>query len=109
MTKIDLTIYEGVMCCPTGICGPEPDKVLIEFNETVKKIQHEFSDVNVVRASISFNINLFLEKNEIIDLVKKEGPEILPITTLNGNIIAKQRYLTYEELKKALEEHGTAK
>ncbi|MDD1721073.1 MAG: arsenic metallochaperone ArsD family protein, partial [Euryarchaeota archaeon] len=69
----------------------------------------EFSEVNVVRASISFNINLFLEKNEIIDLVKKEGPEILPITTLNGNIIAKQRYLTYEELKKALEEHRTAK
>ncbi len=94
------------MCCPTGICGPEPDKTLIEFNETLRKIQHEFSDVNVVRASISFNINLFLEKNEIIELVKKEGPEILPITTLNGSIIAKQRYLPYEELKKYIEERG---
>ncbi|MGA7074970.1 MAG: arsenic metallochaperone ArsD family protein [Halobacteriota archaeon] len=106
MTKIDLIIYEGALCCPTGICGPEPDKVLIEFNETVQKIRQEFSAVNVVRASISFNTNLFLEKNEIIELVKEHGPDILPITTINGSIIAKQRYLTYEELKKTLKERG---
>jgi len=105
MTKIDLIIYEGAMCCSTGICGPEPDKVLIDFNETLKKIQHEFKDVSVVRGSLSFNVNMFLE-NEIIELVKEQGPEVLPITTINGNIIAKQRYLSYEELKKALEELG---
>jgi hypothetical protein len=109
MAKIDLIIYEGAMCCSTGICGPEPDKVLIDFNETLKKIQHEFNEVNVVRASISFNVNMFLEKNEIIELVKEQGPEVLPITTINGRIIAKQRYLTYEELKKAFEELGAGK
>jgi wyosine [tRNA(Phe)-imidazoG37] synthetase (radical SAM superfamily) len=107
MKKTDLIIYEGAMCCSTGICGPEPDKVLIEFNETLQKIQHEFHEINVVRASISFNVNMFLEKNEIIELVKEHGPDILPITTLNGNIIAKQSYLTYEELKKFLKERGT--
>jgi hypothetical protein len=109
MTKTDLIIYEGAMCCSTGICGPEPDKVLIEFNETLKKIQHEFNDVNVVRASISFDTNMFLEENEIIELVKEKGPAILPITTINGSIIAKQRYVTYDELKKALEERGAGK
>src|SRR5674476_464931 len=109
MTKIDLIIYEGAMCCSTGICGPEPDKVLIEFNETLQKIQHEFNEVNAVRASISFNVNMFLEKNEIIELVKDQGPDVLPITTINGSIIAKQRYLTDEELKKALEDLGAGK
>ena len=109
MTKIDLIIYEGAMCCSTGICGPEPDKVLIEFNETLQKIQRDFNEVNAVRASISFNVNMFLEKNEIIELVKDQGPDILPITTIDGRIIAKKRYLTYEELKKALEEHGAGK
>jgi hypothetical protein len=109
MTKTDLRIYEGPMCCSTGICGPEPDKVLIEFNETLQKIQREFNDVNVVRASISFNVNLFLEKNEIIELVKEQGPEVLPITMINGSIIAKQCYMPYDELKKALEERGAGK
>lgn len=109
MKKIDLIIYEGAMCCSTGICGPEPDEVLIEFNETLQKIRHEFDAVNITRASISFNINMFLEKNEIIELVKEQGPEVLPITTINGSIIAKKRYLTYDELKKALEERGAGK
>ena len=52
---------------------------------------------------------MFLEKNEIIELVKERGPEILPITTINGGIIAKQRYLTFDELKKALEERELRK
>ena len=68
--------------------------------------RHEFKDVSVVRGSLSFNVNMFLEKNEIIELVKEQGPEVLPITTINGSIVAKQRYLSYEELKKALEELG---
>jgi len=61
-------LFYGNLC-------PEPDKVLIDFNETLKKIQHEFHDVNVVRGSLSFNVNMFLEKNEIIELVKEEGPK----------------------------------
>ncbi len=105
MVKKELIIFEGALCCPTGICGPEPNKELIELNETLQKVQREFRDVSVVRASISFNINMFLEKNEIIELVKEHGPNILPITTINGKIIAQQRYLPYAELKKALEEY----
>ena len=34
MSNQELTIYEGAMCCATGVCGPEPDRELIEFNET---------------------------------------------------------------------------
>lgn len=103
MEKTNLIIYEGAMCCSTGLCGPEPDKELIEFNETLKKLQKEFSNLNVVRANMSFNINMFLENKEIFQLVKENGPGILPITTINGKIVAKQKYLKYFELKKELE------
>ena len=46
MSENNLIIYEGAMCCSTGICGPEPDKELIEFNETLKKRfkQNEYTD-----------------------------------------------------------------
>lgn len=101
MTK-DLIIYEGAMCCSTGVCGPEPDKELIEFNETLKKIQKEFRELNVMRASLTFNINMFLGNKNIFQLVKENGPDILPIITLNGRIIAKQKYPKYSELKKKL-------
>lgn len=98
----NLIIYEGAMCCSTGVCGPEPDKELIEFSETLKKLQEEFSDLKVVRASMSFNINMFLENKNIFQLVKENGPNILPITMLNGKIISKQKYIKYEELRKIL-------
>ena len=101
--KTKLIVYEGAMCCSTGVCGPEPDKTLIEFNETLKKLQNEYPDLKISRASLSFNIDAFLENKDIFQNVKENGPEILPIITLDGEILAKQRYLPYVELKKEIE------
>lgn len=83
MAKKIMTIYEGALCCSTGVCGPEPDNELIEFNQTLKKIQSEFKELNITRANMSFNIRLFLENKQIFGLIKEKGPEILPIITLN--------------------------
>jgi len=102
MSGNNLIIYEGAMCCSTGVCGPEPDKELIEFNETLKKINREFSDLKIIRASLSFNVKMFMENKEIFQLVKENGKEILPITTINGKIIAKKGYLKLNELKEEL-------
>ncbi|MFH1606709.1 MAG: arsenite efflux transporter metallochaperone ArsD [Nanoarchaeota archaeon] len=103
MTKKELIIYEGAMCCSTGVCGPEPDKRLIEFSETVKRLQKEYTNLEIKRASITFNLNMFLEDKDVFQMVKEKGQDILPIITLNRKIIAKQKYLKYDELKKVLE------
>ena len=102
MSGNNLIIYEGAMCCSTGVCGPEPDKELIEFNETLKKINKEFSNLDITRASISSNVKMFLENKEVFQLVKENGKEILPITAINGKIIAKKRYPKLNELKEEL-------
>jgi len=105
MQKSELIIYEGAMCCSTGVCGPEPDHKLIEFSETVKRLQSEYGEkLTIMRASLTFNSLIFLSHKEIAQLVKENGPEILPITTINGEIIARQKYLTYVELKAAIVE-----
>ena len=104
MADVQIIIYEGVMCCSTGLCGPEPDQKLIEFNETLRKLQAELKNLNVIRANLSFNANMFLENKEIFQLVKENGPNILPITTINGKIVVKQKYPLYAEFKKLLEE-----
>ncbi|PKN10709.1 MAG: arsenical resistance operon transcriptional repressor ArsD [Deltaproteobacteria bacterium HGW-Deltaproteobacteria-7] len=105
MKKNELIIYEGAMCCSTGVCGPEPDQTLIAFNETLKRLQTEYGDqLTIMRASLTFNSLIFLSHPEIARLVKESGPEILPITTINGDLIARRKYLTYAELKAAIEE-----
>ena len=57
MAKINLVIYEGAMCCSTGVCGPEPNKELIELNEALKRLQKEFKELNAVRA-LCLNMSL---------------------------------------------------
>jgi len=97
-----LTVYEGMLCCSTGICGPEPDKALIQLTEDVRKLQAEFPDAIIIRASMSFNAQAFLEEPEVLDLVKAKGTEILPVTVLDGKILVIQRYMTYDEMKTAI-------
>jgi hypothetical protein len=105
MRKNELIIYEGAMCCSTGVCGPEPDRELIEFNETVKKLQSQYNgQLNIIRASLAFNSLMFLANKEVFQMVKDNGQGILPITAINGEIVARQKYLKYEEIKKLLEE-----
>lgn len=100
---IDLIIYDGVTCCTSGLCGPEPDQELIEFNNTLKKLEKEFKDLNVKRVSMAFDMASFIENKKISQLVKENGIDILPITMINENIIAKLRYPKYDKLKKELE------
>ena len=97
-----LVIYEGMLCCSTGICGPEPNKALIQLTEDVKRLQAEFPDAKIIRASMSFNAQAYLEEPEVLKLVKTNGTDILPITVLNGKILSKQRYMTYDEMRAAL-------
>jgi hypothetical protein len=105
MEKNELIIYEGAMCCSTGVCGPEPDQSLIAFNDTVKRLQNDYGNrLTIMRASLTFNTLIFLSHPDIARLVKENGPQVLPITTLNGEIIARQKYLSSEELKAVIEE-----
>ena len=105
MEKSELIIYEGAMCCSTGVCGPEPDRDLIEFSETLKRLQNEYGEgLSIMRASLTFNSLVFMAHPKIARLVKENGPAALPITTINGEIIAEQKYLPYEALKAAIEE-----
>ncbi len=104
MQKNDLIIYEGAMCCSTGVCGPEPDKKLIEFSETIKKLQSMYDGrLRIIRASLTFNTMMFIANKEVSQLVKENGQDILPITAVNGEIVARQRYLKFDELKDILE------
>ena len=105
MPKNELIIYEGAMCCSTGVCGPEPDQELIALNETIKKLHVEYNgQLNIIRASLAFNSLMFFTNKEVFQMVKDNGQEILPITAINGEIVARQKYLKYDEIKKLLEE-----
>jgi hypothetical protein len=99
MSKNKLMIFEGALCCSTGICGPEPNKALIELNESIKRLKSETPDLEIERASLSSNAEAFLKNPQVLGIVKTEGMEMLPITVFNGKIVAKQHYLSHDEVR----------
>jgi hypothetical protein len=96
MTQIQL--YEEAMCCSTGVCGPDPDDELVELSAVLDQLEDEFDEAEISRANMQHNIDQFLNTEEIYDLVQENGPAILPITTVDGEIVAKEEYLSYDEL-----------
>ncbi|WP_138005572.1 arsenite efflux transporter metallochaperone ArsD [Halalkalirubrum salinum] len=105
MTQIKL--YEEAMCCSTGVCGPDPDDELVEVSAALDQFEDEFEEAEISRANMQHNIDEFLNTQEIYDLVQENGPEILPITTVDGEIVAKEEYLSYDELAAELRDKQT--
>jgi len=103
MTQIQL--YEEAMCCSTGVCGPDPDDELVELSAALDQLEDEFAEAEISRANMQHNIDQFLNTEEIYDLVQENGPEILPITTVDGEIVAKEEYLSYDELAAELRDN----
>ena len=91
------TIFETVMCCSSGVCGPNQDLALVGFQDTVEKINQ--SGFEIERYGITQSPRKFRENPEVIKLVQKHQLKALPIITYNGKIVMFGKYPTLDELK----------
>ncbi len=103
MNHKKLAIFEGTMCCESGVCGVEPNMTLVEFNETLKKLKKDFPELTIQRANMSYNLEVFVKNPDILKIVREKGLDTLPIMSIDGNIFSNKKYPKYEELKQALE------
>ncbi|SHK12788.1 Arsenical resistance operon trans-acting repressor ArsD [Geosporobacter subterraneus DSM 17957] len=100
--KTIINIYEPPMCCSSGVCGPSPDTKLMDLQNTIKRIQKEFPEVQINRYSMNFNPKDFMQNPAVFAKVKAEKTEALPIITINGDIIKEKDYMSYDEFIKEL-------
>ena len=96
--KIVINIYEPPMCCTSGVCGPAPDKKLMDLQDNIKRIEKEFPGVKINRYSMNFNPLDFSKNREVLTKVKTHRTEILPIITINDVIVKEKGYLSYTEM-----------
>jgi len=96
---IEVTVFEEAMCCTTGVCGPDPDEELVRFTRTVDRLEEAYEEVEVRRASLAHDIDAFLNHQEIYDTVQENGPEVLPITAVDNEVIAEGEYLDYDRME----------
>lgn len=91
-----IEIFEPSLCCPAGVCGPEPDKSLIELQNTINILSK--ASVEVKRYAIN-QVPLAFTGNPVAkQFITTEGPGKLPLTLLDGKIIKKGGYAGFDEL-----------
>ncbi len=90
-----LAIYDPAMCCSTGVCGASVDPELLRVATVIESLKQNGADIN--RFNLSGQPNAFVENQLINEQLKQYGPEILPITLVDGQIAKTKSYPTNEE------------
>lgn len=93
-----IVIYDPPMCCSTGVCGASVDQELLRVATVVENLKQGGADIS--RYNLSGQPQAFVENQLINDYLKDNGPEILPITVVDGQVAVTKRYPTNEEFSK---------
>jgi hypothetical protein len=94
-----IEFFEPPMCCPTGLCGPSVDEKLMRLNENIERIKREYPNVEVSRYMVTQQPLKFRENEEVYGLMRDLGKTVLPITAVNGKVIATHNYPSWEEFE----------
>jgi hypothetical protein len=105
---VKVEIFDPPMCCPTGICGPTIDPVLLDIQEALLRIQKQFDGAaSVERYLLSQQPARFMQNPQVLALLKKEGAGILPITVVEGEIVKTKSYPSFQELSQWIKTRRT--
>ncbi len=96
-------IFDPPMCCPTGMCGPTIDPVLLDVNEMIVTLQNE--GIPVARYQMSTHAQAFVNNQEVFRLIREKQLAALPITVVHGGVIRIGAYPTVTEVCAALNGH----
>ena len=91
-----IQVYDPAMCCPTGVCGPQVDPVLVQFAGHLKWLQDR--GVEVRRFNLSQNPAAFVENEIVKAALAEKGEAALPLVFVDSQVRASGHYPEREEL-----------
>jgi hypothetical protein len=94
-----LEIYDPAMCCPTGVCGVEVDPVLVQFNADLLWVAGQ--GVEIGRHNLSQEPQVFASNPAVLKEMES-GIERLPVTLVDGRVVATGAYLSRAQLAQKL-------
>jgi hypothetical protein len=98
MSKMEL--YEPVMCCYTGVCGPSVDPELLRVSAVIENLKK--AGIEVARHSLSSDPKAFMQSEAVINALNQKGAGALPITMVDGMVAKSGSYPTNEIFAKLL-------
>lgn len=91
-----IEIFEPALCCASGICGPEPDKALLDLQNVIQTITA--AGIEVKRYAINQAAIAFVSNATVKEFIRSKGTDKLPLTLLDGQIIKQEAYPSLEDL-----------
>jgi hypothetical protein len=93
-------LFDPPMCCPTGLCGPTLDQMLLDVSEMILTLQAE--GVKVERYQMTSHPQAFLNNADVMRLVREKQMAALPIIIVRGQVVKVGAYPTLSEVKSFL-------
>ena len=93
-------IYEGAMCCSTGVCGPSPDEDLMRVSSLVDKLNK--SGASIDRYNLTNNTKEFVDNKTVNKLLDEKGEDVLPIVIVDDEVVMTGKYPSNEEFYEML-------
>ncbi len=87
---MELEIFEPTLCCPSGVCGPEPEKELIDLRNLIQLLAK--AGIQGERYAINQPPMEFAKNPVVIDIMRTIEPSKLPLTLLEDKIMKKEDY-----------------
>ena len=95
-----MKISEPAMCCSTGLCGVGVDPELLRISTVLDTLKKH--GVSVDRFNLNNAPGEFVKSRAVNAYNNAKGPEGLPVTTLDDELVITGRYPTNEEFTKLL-------
>jgi hypothetical protein len=93
-------VYDPAMCCPTGLCGPGVDPALLAVARDLRWL--EAAGIRVARFGLAQAPDAFAANAQVKALLQAHGDGALPVTLVNGTVLASGRYPSRDEVMRAL-------
>jgi Arsenical resistance operon protein ArsD/Pyridine nucleotide-disulphide oxidoreductase len=91
-----IELFEGAMCCETGVCGPSVDQQLITVRDDLRWA--EARGASVARHNLTSDPDAFVSNPKVTSLMQAFGEKALPVLVIDGEIRAHGSYPTRDQL-----------
>ena len=91
-----LEIFDPALCCSTGVCGPSVDPELVRVASALFLL--EGKGFAVERYNLGMEPDAFITNKEVNRLLNEKGPDALPVTVFNQQVVKVGEYPQNVEL-----------
>jgi len=95
-SKSSIEVYDPPMCCPSGVCGPDPDPHLTRFSADLAWLRRK--GVEVRRHSLTQEPLDFAKNADVKRLMTENNGDGLPVIMMDGKVMQHGTYPSRSEL-----------